>query len=478
MDIVHQKSPHHFRALRAVAVSLPVLAVVLAACGSGSPSAAATTGSKKPRLAPCPVSALRKAKSPVHVVFWESMNQANGATLQTLTTQFNSSQHKVHVTLVDQNSYTNTWQKYQAGLSNGQLPDMAQLTQTDLQAAIDTQSFLPAQSCINATHYATGDYVSRALSYYKVDGVQEAMPFAVSNPVVYYNKQSFSAAGLNPNDPPATLPQYMADAKILKAHGSGTALVLDSWHLETWLATANQLFVNNGNGRTARATKSVFNTATARKIWTDLDSLVRSGDAVTNPSTGPDAFDNLLGMGTGKYGMTIDSSADLGTIAELLSSHPNVTLGVGPFPVLSTKIHGGVEPGGSALYISDKVPAAQQAAAWQYLTFLDSPASQATWAAGTGYIPIRKSAVKTATIQHLWATDPGFKVAYTQLVSGPTTLATTGAVLGPYADVRTAVIDAEESMYQQGVSPTKALQTATRQVNSAIASYNQRVGTG
>ena len=40
-------------------------------------------------------------------------------------------------------------------------------------------------------------------------------------------------------------------------------LVLDPWHLETWLATANQLFVNNKNGRSARATKGVFNTTIA-----------------------------------------------------------------------------------------------------------------------------------------------------------------------------------------------------------------------
>ena len=117
--------------------------------------------------------------------------------------------------------------------------------------------------------------------------------------------------------------------------------------------------------------------------------------------------------------MTIDSSADLGTITKLLATHPNVTLGVGPFPVYSSKVPGGVEPGGSALFISDGVPPAQQAAAWAFETYLDSTASQATWAAGTGYIPVRRSSVRTPTIQHLWATNPGFKVAYTQLVTGP-----------------------------------------------------------
>ncbi|MGH9092486.1 MAG: ABC transporter substrate-binding protein [Acidimicrobiales bacterium] len=467
--------PTRGRALRA-GLAAAVAATAVAA-SLASLAAAGTTATGAASLPACPLAALRSAKGTVDIDFWESMKTANATTLQALTSAFNGSQHKVHVTLVQQGSYTTTWLKFQAGLSNHQLPALAQLTQTALQGAIDTRAILPAQSCIKAAHYATKDYVPRILSYYKVDGVQQALPFAVSGPVVYYNKQAFTAAGLDPTTPPATLPAYMADAKALTAHGSGTGLVLDAWHLETWLATADKLFVNQGNGRRGRATRAVFDNATGRLIWTDLDRLVSSGDAVTNPSTGTDAVDNLLGMGTGKYGMTIDSSADLGTISELLSTHPNVTLGVGPLPVLGTKPVGGVEPGGSALYLSSEVPAVQQAAAWQYETFLDSPASQATWAAGTGYIPVRKSSVTTPTIKNLWRTDPGFKVAYTQLVHGPTTLATSGAVIGPYATVRKDVLTAEESMYQSGVSPATALRQAAKEVGTAIASYNQRVST-
>lgn len=453
-----------------------VLSAVLAGAG-GAVQATATGTAAAASLPKCPLSALRSAKKPVRISFWESMKTANASTLQALTSKFNASQHKVRVTLVQQGSYTTTWLKFQSGLSNHQEPALAQLTQTDLQGAIDTRAILPAQSCINASHYKTGDYVPRILSYYKVDGVQQALPFAVSGPVIYYNKQSFTAAGLDPTTPPATLPQYLADAKALKQHGSGTGLVLDAWHLETWLATADKPFVDHGNGRKGRATKAAFDTKTGRRIWRELDQLVTSGDAVTNPSTGSDAIDNLLGMGTGQYGMTIDSSADLGTISQVLSAHPNVTLGVGAFPLLGTTPKGGVEPGGSALYISNAVPPAQQAAAWEYETFLDSTASQATWAAGTGYIPVRKSSVKTATIRTLWATHPGFEVAYDQLVHGPTTPATSGAVIGPYATVRKDVLTAEESMYQSNVPPATALRRAAQEVDTAISSYNQRVPT-
>jgi sn-glycerol 3-phosphate transport system substrate-binding protein len=336
------------------------------------------------------------------------------------------------------------------------------------------------QSCMNAAKYSTRDYLARPLAYWRVNGVQWALPFAVSAPILYYNEALFTKAGLNPNDPPTTLTQMVADAKALKASGSGTALLLDPSEFEGWLATANHLFVNNSNGRKTRATKQVFNSKVARNIFTQLDELVHSAGAVTNESTGPDQYDNLLGMGQGKYAMTIDTSAALGTVTKLFQAGEYASVksaaGVGAFPVYSSSIQGGLEPGGSGVYISNKVPALQQAAAWTYLSYLCNTQSQATWAAGTGYIPVRKSSEQTATIQHLWATYPEYKVAYNEINNGANTAATAGSVIGPYDDVRTDVLNAEISMFTQGVSPAKAVSTAAQNVNTTLSGYNSRLG--
>ena len=249
-------------------------------------------------LPKCPLSALQQGQGPVDIDFWESMTQANATTLPALTNPFNSSQTKVHVTLVDQNGYTTTWQKYQAGLTNGQLPDVAQLTQTNLQGAIDTQSILPG-AVVHQRH-PLPDLGLRVPGPLLLEGRRHPAGAALRrlhpDPLLQQASLHRPPASTR-QSPPATLAQFMADAKALKAHGSGTGLVLDPWHLETWLATANKLFVNNGNGRGSRATKAVFDRATALAIWTDLDQLVSSGDAVTNPSTGPDDYDNLLGIG-------------------------------------------------------------------------------------------------------------------------------------------------------------------------------------
>jgi len=457
----------------ALFVASAALASLSAAAVAGAPAAGAAS-----KLPACNLKALANHKGAVDITFWESASEANLTTLQSITNAFNSSQSQVHVTLVTQAGYDDTWQKYLAGLTNGQLPDAVQLEDQRTQAAIDTQSFLPVQSCMNAAKYSTSDYLPRPLAYWKVNGVQWALPFAVSAPILYYNQSAFTKAGLNAADPPTTLPQMVNDAKALKASGSGMGLVLDPWHLETWLASANQLFVNNSNGRSTRATAGAFDNKTAVSIFSQLKQLVTSGDATTNPSTGPDQYDNLLGIGSGKYGMTIETSAALGTVTQLLAGgqYANVKLGIGPFPVYSSSVQGGIEPGGSGVYISNKVPAIDQAASWEYLSYLCNTQSQATWAAGTGYIPVRKSSSQTATVQHLWATDPGYKVAYNEINNGVNSPATSGSVIGPYADVRTDVLNAEISMYTGGVSPSGAVKNAQSNVDSTISDYNSRLG--
>jgi sn-glycerol 3-phosphate transport system substrate-binding protein len=465
------------RSTRVFRLFAAALFVSSAAAATAVATVAGTAPAGAASLPSCNLSALAKHQGVVNITFWESASSANLTVLQGIASAFNSSQSKVHVTLVTQNGYDDTWQKYTAGLSNGQLPDVVQLGDDRTQEAIDTGSFLPVQSCMNAAKYSTSDFLSRPLAYWKVNSVQWAMPFSVSAPILYFNQNAFTKAGLNPNSPPLTLPQLLSDAKTLKAAGSGMGLVLDPWHLETWLATANQLFVNNKNGRSARATKAVFNHTTAVSIFSQLSQLVRSGDATTNPSTGPDQYDNLLGMGSGKYGMTIETSAALGTVTQLLGQgqYANVKLGVGPFPVYSSSVKGGIEPGGGGVYISNKTPALEQAAAWTFVTYLMNTQSVATWAAGTGYIPVRKSSTQTATVQHLWATSPGYKVAYNEINNGVNSAATSGSVIGPYADVRTDVLNAEISMYTRGVAPAKAVSSAQSDVDQTISSYNSRL---
>jgi sn-glycerol 3-phosphate transport system substrate-binding protein len=425
----------------------------------------------------CPLGALKNAKNkPVEITYWHGAFQsANEEALLRLVDKFNSSQNDVRVTVVNQTTYQDTLNKFRAGLSSGDLPDLVNIEDTGLQQMIDTQAVLPAQACVDADKYDLSDHLKRVADYYSVKGKLWPMPFNVSNPILYYNKKAFQSAGLDPNNPPKTLDEVKSVAQKLKDSGAvgqaGFGLKLDAWHLEQWSALAGKTYVNNGNGRKSRATSTTFDNATGKEVFTFLNDMVSQGLARTNPETN---FDNLVGIGNGNFGMTIDTSAALGTIQQLLAAgdYPNVELGVAPIP--GPKGKGGVLVGGGANYIVKKSSPEKQAAAWQFAKFLNETETQAEWSVGTGYVPIRQAAAEQPTVQQYWAQNPAFKVAYDQLVGGVANTATAGPVIGDYQGVRDAVLDSEQQMFG-GMSPSSALKQAKQDANAKIEEYNSRV---
>lgn len=461
------------RPTRSIAAAA-ALSIALAACGGGGSSSDGGGAG-----APCPVDALESADGPVQITFWHAMTRANEEALVRLTDQFNDSQSRIEVTLVNQTGYKESLQKFRAGLTSGDLPNIVQIEDTGTQQMIDTQAILPAQSCIDASDYDTSDFIQRVTDYYTVEGDLYPMPFNVSNPILYFDKNGFRAAGLDPEDPPSTLAEVRAASEKLQGAGYkyGWGLKLDPWYLEQWSAKAGKLYANNDNGRAERATEVVFDNPTGVEIFTWMQSMVDDGLAVTNSASGSNSFNNLLGIRSKDVGMTIDSSAALGTIEQVLSSGEGggVEVGVGPMPGPSG--NGGVLVGGAALYLVRKGSSpAQQAASFEFAKWLNSPAVQADWSASTGYVPTRRSAVDEPVLAEKWQRSPNFRVAYDQLVSGPDNLATAGPVIGAYQAVRDAVLIAQEKMFTEGLAPAKAIAEAKRGADAAMLEYNQRVG--
>jgi sn-glycerol 3-phosphate transport system substrate-binding protein len=155
-----------------------------------------------------------------------------------------------------------------------------------------------------------------------------------------------------------------------------------------------------------------------------------------------------------------------------LGGYPEVKLGVGPMPGPSAT--GGVFVGGAGLYMVSKSPDERQDAAWQYIKYLVEPAQQATWAAASGYIPVRKSAISESALQSRWTQIPEFKVAYDQILASPQSAATAGPVSGAQAQVDNAVQDGLTSI-SNGTSAGAALAQAASTADQAISSYDGRL---
>ncbi len=209
--------------------------------------------------------------------------------------------------------------------------------------------------------------------------------------------------------------------------------------------------------------------------------MVKDGLATTNADLGTGNFDNLLGHPEwlARDGVRHQRGARHDQLRSCrAATRPNVDLGVAPFPGPGAgPIKGGVLVSGGALYMVNKSAPAKQAAAWQFLKFLDTPENMTTWAIGTGYIPILKASADELG-------DAGTTGRRTRPTRSRTTSCRTvrptwrpsGSVIGNYTGVRDAVRDAENTMFLNGTDPKAALKDASTNSTAAIEDYNARLG--
>lgn len=430
--------------------------------------------------ADCGVAALERASGPVTVVFWHTMVRSNLDWLVATTKAFNDSQDKVKVVLRQQPTYQDLFTKYKAGLASGDLPDLVQAEETVVQQMIDSRSTIPVQACIDATDYDLSDFLPRGLAYYETGGVQRAMPWAISNPVLFYNRVAFERAGLDPDRPPRTLDEVREMSEQIVKSGAakyGVALKPAPYIYEYLLAKSGGELVDNGNGRRSRAQHSNLTSPTSLAIWNWWNEML-DDDLALDTGSDPNNIDHLLALANETEGaaMTFESSSAIGPIDEVLSSgaFPSVKPGTAPLPALTEG--GGVPVGDGALWIPRGSDPARRAAAWMFIEYLSEPAQQAAMAVAGGYVPTVKGAVSEPALVEHWKAKPIFRVGYDQLLAGELTDANVGTLVGEYQGLRNAVRDGFVRMNRQGQDPDEAAEQAEAEADIVMQEYNDRVG--
>ncbi len=424
------------------------------------------------------------ASGPVEVLFWHGMSNELGRELERIVGQFNDSQDRVDVRLEFQGGYEQTIDKYLQSDTDNR-PDLVQMPEYTVQLMVDTKSNVPVQACMEDAGFDASGILPSALNAYATESIQWAMPFNVSNPVLYYNKKVFREAGLDPEVPPLTLDQVGEFGRQIQASGAASyGVAFDSapdggggWFLEQWLAKEGEYYSDNANGRSAPSTRVLFDGPRGVELLTSLQDVVQTGGGVyvgENPG-GTDAFLKLADA-SAPASMTIATSAALGAVLQFVAGGiiPGIgvdDLGVGPMP--SPTGAPGTLIGGASLWITADHGDAKAAAAFEFIEYLVSPEIQSEWAAATGYVPVTEGAVELEPLRGVYALDPRFKIAYDQVAQTPDEPTSNGPVLGPLREVRVAAASAMGQI-MNGADAQAALTEAATLANALITDYNSR----
>ena len=445
------------------------------------PAATASAGSIVPAsTAPsspgeCPTSALPDDGPPVEITVWHSMAATTGVVIEELIVDYNASQSRVHVTPVFQGGYADTFSKYANTLrTGGDLPTLVQLSEIYMQQMVDSRSTVAVDDCIVASGYDLSDFPGDLLDQYRLDGRLVTMPFQLANLVLFYDGNDFTAAGLDPADPPTTLDELVTTSRALVDAGvvtSGIALEIDAWSFEQWVATAGETLVDRDNGRSGRADHARLDTQAVTDLLTTLQDMHDDGLLYVAGRGGEQAgLARFLAVAQGQAAMTIASSATLGEIYEQIGQVPDVEIRVGPFPGSG----GRTTVGGGSIYLTNATDDAERAAAWDLLAWLNEPEQQVRWSIGTGYVPTRSSAVDDPALLQVWSERPGFRVAWDQLATDAAVPGGGGPVIGDYEGVRDAIEDGLEALFD-GVDVATVQADMQSAADEAIADYNRRI---
>ena len=451
-------------------IALLLLSVNLGACGGGEKGASTA---ETPGASP--------AAGPVTIDFWHSETAANQETLNHLAERFNASQNEVRVRMSYQGTYDDAMAKLVASLHTGNVPAVMFPGDAYMQMMIDSGAAAPIQDFVDRDGYDLSDLDAKGVQFYTSQGKLWAMPFAMEIPLFYYNKVAFREVGLDPERPPQDLEELRQySEKFLKRDGagnvmrSGLALDIASW-TERMLGEHGDLFVDNENGRDGRATQVLFDNDTGRWFFQWWHDMVDSGLAF-NVGRNPTAADAFLAMASGRAEMAFSYSSALRSVVDALEAGvQGMEIGVGRLP----GVPGGTGQTGITsygLFILNVRPKEEQEAAWKFIKWLMEPEQQAEWFAGSGYLPVSRSAVDLPAAQDIVARYPLFQVALDLYLNAPATPAALTPALGPFQKVREAVYRGVEEMLSGVKDPEQALADAAANANKAIEEYNQQVG--
>lgn len=452
----------------------------VAAPASAAPAAAGPGSTVAAQGTPVGVSNIKPPKNPnaTKISWWFGLGGNLGKAIEALTEQFNDSQSEIYVDAIYQGNYDDTLNKFKAGLPGKQTPNLIQVYDVGQRFMVDSQATEPMQGLIDADKFDISGFEPALLNYYAFGGKLNAMPFNSSTPLLYFNKKLFAEAGLDAGNPPRSWEDVAAAAEKLTKKDSagkvgqyGIAVPIDSWYFEQSLAAQNAVLVDNDNGRAGRATKTFASGENGVKVFEWWKAMLDKGVSI---NLGRGTTETQKAFFAGQIAMTFDSTAALRAIVTGAGDKFEVGTGYLPRPAATLDL-GGVVIGGASVYIVKDKPTAEKAATWKFVQWLVQPKQQATWHIATGYYPVRKEAYDLAEVIENTKKYPQFTTAINQLRASKQTIATAGAVMGPFTQVRQYIATATEETILGKASAKAALDKAAGEIDKALELYNASV---
>lgn len=377
--------------------------------------------------------------------------------------EFEAANPDIDVVPVYSGNYQDTTTKALTAAKAGNPPALAVLLATDIFTLIDEDVIEPIDTFFTPEDQAWVDgFMPAYLASANVDGHLWAVPFQRSTAVLYWNKDAFAEAGLDPEKYPTTWDEMIEYGKAVLTKDASGAVTRwgvgipgnpgSAQWLFTALAAQNGARLMNDDGNETYLTDPKV--AEALQFWRDLST--EHGihpPGIQEWGTTPSDFLE------GRIAMIWTTTGNLTNIL----NNANFEFGLAPYPGNPDSASA---LGGGNLYVFKDASDAEKAAAMKFAKFLTSDELQADWAIQTGYVAPRDGSWETQTLKDYVAKVPAADVARQQIPTSVPEFST-------HENARTTKVlnDAIAAALTGGKTPEQALTDAQAEIDRILRAY-------
>jgi len=346
----------------------------------------------------------------------------------------------------------------------GNPPQLAILLSVDMFALIDEDIILPWDDFVTEEEQENwiGGFYDSFMRNSQTGGQTWGIPFQRSTPVMYYNKEAFAAAGLDPETPPATWDEMVEMGRELTLRDDSGNVTqwgvrIPSSGFPSWLFTG--LVASNGQDGLANdaGTEVYFDTP---EVIGALEYLVSLADEHEIMAPG------ILDWGaTPRAFMDGESAIAWTTTGNLTNIRSNAPFDFG-VAMLPANVRRGAPTGGGNFYLFEGSSDEQLQAAVDFVKWATAPEQAASWSIDTGYVAPRPDTWETDAMRAYAEEVPGALVARDQLEFAVPELST---FEGPR--ITQIINDAIAAAIVGDMTPADAMADAQSQADAILAAY-------
>ena len=376
---------------------------------------------------------------------------------------FNKENPTIKVAPIYAGSYQDTIVKALTAHKAGTPPVASVLLSTDTFTLIDEDAVVPIDNFIKTADDKAwiGSFYKAFLLNGQVGGKTWGVPFQRSTIVLYWNKELFKEAGLDPNKAPATWAEMVDMAtRLTKKDAAGKVtqygIQVPSSGFPYWLfqgfTTQNDVILANEAGNQVHYDDPKV--IEALQFWVDLSRKqgVHPAGVVEWGTTPKDFMEK-------KVAMIWTTTGNLTNIR----SNAKFDFGVAMLPAGKKR---GSPTGGGNFFIFKKATPAQQEAAFKFARWLTTPERAAQWGIDTGYVAVTPAAWDTPAMKKYAADFAPASVARDQLPHAVAELST-----HDNQRVTKALNDGLQAALTGAKTPEQAMKDAQKEAERLLRSY-------